>query len=82
MAFYNLCVILQNFKWPLLITGLTSKFDFRESGQATFNPSSLEIVLKPRLVNVLKCPRQRPGLNQGLDNFIQVLTNVQTPKLL
>ena len=82
MAFYNLCVVIQNFKWLLLITGLTSKFDFRESGWATFNPSSLEIVLKPRLVNVLKCPRQRPGLDQGLDNFIQVLTNVQTQKLL
>ena len=29
-----------SFKWPSLITGLASKFDFRESGRATFNPSN------------------------------------------
>ena len=41
VAIHNLCVVNQNFQRPSLIPGSTSKFDFRESGQATFNPSML-----------------------------------------
>ena len=38
-------MVVQNFKWPSLITGLASKFDFRESGRATFNPSIKDFLI-------------------------------------
>ena len=63
MAIHKLCVVIQNFKWLSLITGLASKFDFHESGRATFNPSiellgykesddSEKVIMEPKLIAV------------------------------
>ena len=72
-------MVVQNFKWPSLITGLASKFDFRESGRATFNPSNaLDICtfssraalpITDRFNNIIN--DKDKGLNQQRNNIVQ-----------